>query len=273
MKNSFENFDHGREFDWGLASETYAEYRNGGDYPELMWKKILDNLPPEGSGTVRLLDLGTGTGIVPRRLAQRRSGLDITGIDCEPGQIAAARKMCEKENISGIKFFVGKAEELDRLEADSFDAVTACQCFCYFDRAAVGRQLARVMKKGARLILMFVSWLPHESDIAAASERLVLKYNPQWTGGGHTACPIFGAEDITAEGNFRLLENGFERFMVPYTAEKWNGRMCACRAILPSLPPEQCEAFSAEHLAMLWETAGESFMIPHSLAAAVLERV
>jgi hypothetical protein len=29
-----------------------------------------------------------------------------------------------------------------------------------------------------------MAWLPFESDIAMNSEKLVLKYNPNWTGGG-----------------------------------------------------------------------------------------
>lgn len=34
------------------------------------------------------------------------------------------------------------------------------------------------------------TWLPFEDRIAGESERLVLKYNPKWSGAGETIHPI-----------------------------------------------------------------------------------
>ena len=36
-----------------------------------------------------------------------------------------------------------------------------------------------------------MAWLPGEDTIAAASEKLVLRYNPSWSGGGETRHEIF----------------------------------------------------------------------------------
>ena len=268
--NKDDNFDNGRPFDWGLASAEYAKYRN--EYPELMWKNILAELPREEGRQIKLLDLGTGTGIVARRMKQRRASLDITALDPEPEQIKAAERMCLEEGIEGIGFRVLRSEQLGCFADGSFDAATACQCFFYFDHEKTAPELARVMRPGAKLIILFFAWLPGESEIAAASERLVLKYNPQWTGHGFTAHGIEGIPEVY-DRYFTVESNGYEICPVTFTREGWNGRICACRAILPSLPAERCAGFSREHTAMLENMAGESFDIPHSLAMAVLRRL
>ena len=58
------DIDNGKAFDWGKTSKDYAKYRD--IYPELFYKKILDrNLCISGQ---RVLDLGTGTGVIPRNM-------------------------------------------------------------------------------------------------------------------------------------------------------------------------------------------------------------
>ncbi len=78
------DIDHGKEFDWGSASKDYARYRD--IYPPEFYQKIVDlGLCVRGQ---TVLDLGTGTGVLPWNLYQY--GADWTGIDLSENQIAEA---------------------------------------------------------------------------------------------------------------------------------------------------------------------------------------
>lgn len=56
--------DGGKGFDWGEVSSEYAKYRD--IYPQEFYQKILDlGLCKDGQ---MVLDLGTGTGVLPRNL-------------------------------------------------------------------------------------------------------------------------------------------------------------------------------------------------------------
>ncbi len=73
--------DGGKPFDWGLASEAYSKYRD--IYPEEFYQKIISlDLCTEGQN---VLDVGTGTGVLPRNLC--RFGAKFTGSDISPQQI------------------------------------------------------------------------------------------------------------------------------------------------------------------------------------------
>ena len=56
--------DGGKKFDWGRVSADYAKYRD--IYPQVFYQKIFDlGLCKDGQ---RILDMGTGTGVLPRNL-------------------------------------------------------------------------------------------------------------------------------------------------------------------------------------------------------------
>ncbi len=77
-----------------------------------------------------------------------------------------------------------------------------------------------------------MAWLPFEDKIAGASEKLVLKYSPNWSGAGETIHQI-DIPDCYKE-KFELVHH--EEFTkIPFTHESWNGRIKACRGIGASL--------------------------------------
>src|SRR5262245_45815238 len=96
--------DHGRTINWGATSGDYAEFRPGP--PD----EFYDRLKALGIGlpSQRVLDLGTGTGVIARALARR--GSSVSGIDIAPGQIKEARRLADAEELY-IDFRVAPAEE------------------------------------------------------------------------------------------------------------------------------------------------------------------
>ena len=119
------NIDGGKPFDWGKTSQDYAKYRD--IYPEIFYQKIADRgLCVKGQ---KVLDIGTGTGVLPRNLY--RFGADWTGTDISPNQIEQAVQLAQLHNMK-IDFIPCPAEEIDFPE-NSFDIATACQCIWYPD--------------------------------------------------------------------------------------------------------------------------------------------
>ena len=254
--------DGGKAFDWGRASADYAKYRD--IYPPLFFKKIADlGLCVSGQN---VLDLGTGTGVVPRSMYHY--GARWTGADISDDQIAQARMLAEKSGMD-IDFIVSSAEKLDYPEG-TFDVITACQCFFYFDYDIVVPKLAKLLKDGGRLVILFMAWVPADDAIAKASEELVLKYNPDWSGAGYERTPVFIPE-IAGEYFDTEVSEEYD-IRVPFTRESWNGRMKACRGIGASLAPEKITEWEHEHLEMLSKIAAPEFDILHHAAYAVLRK-
>lgn len=253
--------DGGKPFDWGRTSEDYAKFRD--IYPFEFYERIVQrNLCVSGQ---RVLDLGTGTGVIPRNM--QKYGAKWTGIDISKNQIAQAKRLSEGMDID---YYAASAEEAD-FPDNTFDVITACQCFWYFDHERILPSLRRMLKPGGKLLVLYMAWLPYEDRIAGESERLVLKYSPDWSGGGETVHPIFIPECYSE--SFRLAYHEEYPLLVPFTRESWNGRMKACRGVGASLTESEIEQWEREHIAMLNELAPEKFNVKHYAALAELEKM
>ena len=256
------DIDGGKAFDWGKTSADYAKYRD--IYPAAFYDAILSRgFCKSGQ---RVLDLGTGTGVLPRNLYH--AGAAWCGTDISPEQIEQAKKLAESAGMK-IDFRTASAETTDYPDG-SFDIVTACQCWWYFDAARVYPNIARMLKKDGVLVLLYMGWLAEEDAIAAESERLVLKYNPAWTGAGDVRHPITPPE--AAFASFTMTEQTVFDLPGHFSRESWHGRMRACRGVGASLPPEQLAAWDSEHRAMLAQKAPETFDIQHYAAITVLTK-
>lgn len=227
--------DEGQGFDWGRASSDYAKYRD--IYPAVFYEKILSFglcRAPQ-----RVLDLGTGTGVLPR--AMHKYGAHFTATDISKNQIEMARALSEQLGMDDIAYIVCATEQLT-FDPGSFDTVTAAQCFFYFDESVVPQKLHSFLKPGGHLLIAYMDWLPFESEIARASEQLVLKHNPSWNGHSYVAHKI--AVPDWASGLFRVAHNDSFAVSLPFTRESWAGRMRACRGVGASaLSAEAVAAF------------------------------
>ncbi|MGH9316959.1 MAG: class I SAM-dependent methyltransferase [Thermoanaerobaculia bacterium] len=87
------NIDNEREFDWGKTSRDYAAYRSG--YPESFYEVLA--AVGIGKPGQKILDLGTGTGVLARAFAKR--GAVVTGADIAANQIAAAKALAAQQGL------------------------------------------------------------------------------------------------------------------------------------------------------------------------------
>ena len=262
MEIKNDNIDAGKAFDWGRTSADYAKYRD--IYPEQFYKKIIQrNLCVEGQ---KVLDLGTGTGVLPRNMY--RYGAKWTGTDTSDNQIAEAKRLANDANMS-IDFQAVATEDVD-FPDNSFDVITACQCFWYFDHERVAPELARMLKPDGRLLILYMAWLPYEDKIAGASEDLVLKYSPNWSGAGETKHPIHIPECYRE--NFDLVYHEEYQLTVPFTRESWHGRMKACRGVGASLTQAEIIRWEQDHLTLLEKIAPNEFDVLHYAAIAELKK-
>lgn len=257
---NYKIIDNGNSFDWGKTSDNYALYRD--IYPDKMFKEF--HRLGFGGLNEKTLDIGTGTGVIPRFM--HKYGGELYGIDISEKQI---EKAIEISNGLNIDYCVGTAESIP-FENDFFDSACAVQCWRYFDKTKAVPEIHRVLKKGGIFIIAYMQWLPEESEIIKASLELVKKYNPNWD--------CF-SERINVK-NSTLSPDGFKKkeFLefdsdIPFTYESWNGRMIACRGIQATLTKEKTELFSAEHIDLLKNMTDDNFSLKHQIAIFCFEKI
>lgn len=260
MKITNRDIDSGKPFDWGKTSLDYAKFRD--IYPKEFYQKIVDRkLCINGQS---ILDVGTGTGVLPRNMYQY--GAKWTATDISENQIEQAKILSKDMDID---YYVVSTENIS-FSDNSFDVITACQCFWYFNHETVMPKFYRMLKKGGNILVLYMAWLPFEDKIARASENLVLKYNPNWSGAGETIHPI-DIPDCYKE-NFEFIHHEEFTLRIPFTHESWNGRMKACRGIGASLTEKEISMWEQEHRTLLEHIAPNEFDILHYGAIAELKK-
>ncbi|MBI1215614.1 MAG: methyltransferase domain-containing protein [Alphaproteobacteria bacterium] len=254
-----------KEVDFGKTSADYAKHRAG--FPDSFFKRLagagfLDKRDKDKKG--RVLDLGTGTGTIARRLAGE--GFAVTGLDIAQNQLDAAAQLAREQGVSA-RFVLGTAEKTGQ-EDNAFDYVTAGQCWHWFDPAQAAAEALRVLDAGGRLVLAHFDW---DDDCAPveAMYRLRAKYNPSWTASGLWPFGEYpsGPGSVQPAGfvsvaSFEYMED------VSYSHEGWRGRMRAYSGIGGSLPPEAVEEFDREFAKVLAENFPEEVLqVPHRIWA------
>lgn len=250
----FENIDNGNSFDFGKTSEAYAKYRD--IYPKELYDRLRE-LGVAADGTA-WLDIGTGTGVFPKNLYNENA--KITAVDISAEQISFAKAETEK-NGWNIDYIVSPAEETG-LSDNSFDVITAAQCFWYLDREKMQSEIKRLLKPGGKFIKVYLTYTL-DDKIAAKSHSLVKRMNKKWTAGASGSKDMF--DDLFPDRHTETFYCD-----IPFTRETWHGRMCACRGTLASMDETTLRKWDEKHRKFL-EKCPESFTIKHKVYVTYFE--
>ena len=120
----------------------------------------------------RVLDVACGPGIVVEALA--RSAGEVVGCDITPAMIEKTRERCASAGLANVSCMSGHAETLPFDEA-SFDVVVSRSAVHHFaDPAAALREMARVVKRGGRVVTVdaMSDESPEDSALHNALETL-----------------------------------------------------------------------------------------------------
>ena len=208
----------------------------------------------------KILEIGTGTGILP--LNMQHYGGEYTGVDISPSMIQQAKTL-----VPNTDFFCADAHNLP-FANNSFDVITALQCWAYFNKRTLLPELHRVLKKDGCLFVMFLTWLPDEDEIIRKSFDVVKRYNPSWSG-------FMKRFD---ESNLHWLTKDFsvekvvkKDFHLSFSKESWCDRMVASRGVGATLPQEKLTMFRSK-LADTLTDDPEALLLLHESVIIKLKR-
>jgi ubiquinone/menaquinone biosynthesis C-methylase UbiE len=137
--------------------DQLLEGRGNDHYHEVILPGALRLLEPRKD--MKLLDIASGQGILCRRLAEL--GVNCTGIEASPSLVEAART---RSRGTPLRFEVGDARELDKLDLSGFDAASCIMALSNIDPLEpVMRGVAGALKPGG----IFVWIITHPAFRAA----------------------------------------------------------------------------------------------------------
>jgi ubiquinone/menaquinone biosynthesis C-methylase UbiE len=123
--------------------------------------------------TARALDVACGPGIVVEALA--RDGGEVVGCDITPEMLQRAEQRCAKAGLGNVRFVPGRAEALP-FDDESFDAVVSRSALHHFvDPAATLREMARVLKRGGRIVTLDVTASEDPAEAALHNALEILR--------------------------------------------------------------------------------------------------
>lgn len=96
----------------------------------------------------RVLDLGTGTGVAAKAVAEHFPESEVTGVDLSPAMVAEAWSRLPASFDGRVRYEVGDASAL-RFGEGAFDLVTLMNMIPFFD------ELARVTASGGSVLVSF----------------------------------------------------------------------------------------------------------------------
>jgi len=129
-----------RRLSFGDRADEYDRFRPTYPSEAITWAV--------GHDPLEVCELGAGTGLMTAVLVA--AGHRVTAVEPDPGMVAAAQRR-EGEQLTVV---LGSAEEIPAPDA-SVDAVVAAQAFHWFDLPRAVPEMARVLRPGGRLVIVW----------------------------------------------------------------------------------------------------------------------
>jgi len=227
---------------FGSEADAYAYGRPSYSIEAVRW------VLPEATRTV--LDLGAGTGKLTERLLEL--GLDVVAV--EP--LDAMRALIP----AGAHAMSGSAESIPLTDA-SVDAVVVGQAFHWFDTARALPEMARVLRPGGTVGLLWnldddrVPWVARLADLTGNEARVsaLTEAQPPYDGRSDLATPVHRTFDYAEEYDQRrllaMIASRSQTILLP--AEERERLFEAVREIAPPAPfsfPSVCQCWRGERL-------------------------
>jgi len=217
--------DRRRADSFGEIAETYDKARP--TYPD----GVIDVLVADGGG--RILDVGCGTGIASRLLAQR--GCEVLGLEPDLRMAAVARR-------HGLSVEEGAFEEWDA-QGRRFDVLSAGQSWLWVDPEAGARKAAEVLRPGGRIGLFWNQSFP-SADIRPAIDEVYARAAPQIAANsvllGDRHSRLYGsiAESLRRSGRFLGVRMETFAHEVDYSTDQWL-ELASTHSDHLTLPPDE----------------------------------
>lgn len=182
-----------------------------------------------------VVDVASGRGASALQLA-RETGCEVVGVELSAESAAAAARVAEEAGLAGrVRFLVGDAEALPLGDASADGAL--CECaFCAFpDKEAAARELARVLRPGARLAL---------ADVTAQRERLPpeLTTLEAWIACLADARPLDEIAELLEQAGLAVETRERHDGALAELLERVEARLTLARLLDGRLPPELRDA-------------------------------
>jgi SAM-dependent methyltransferase len=208
-----------RAASFGPVADAYERARPG--YPDGALRWLL------GDAALTVVDVGAGTGKLTRQLVA--AGHDVVAVEPLPEMLAQLERV-----VPQARAVSGSAEAIP-LPPASADAVVAAQAFHWFDHERALREMARVLRPGGVLGLLWnmrddsVEWMARLSELLGA-EGFKDVYFP--------------ADTVAASGLFEPVEQRTFPFSQQVDRETLRS-LVASRSYVAMLPSDERESLLA----------------------------